>query len=148
MTTIYEAIKKDHDLHRDLLDRIDKTHGDSEERRELFEKFRRELTAHANAEEQTFYAALIEDPDVQEQARHSIAEHKEADDVLQELEEMGFDNPGWLTRFRTLKEEVEHHMDEEEQDVFDEAKDVIDRDEATKMAGKFLRREDEERAEV
>jgi len=145
MSTIYEEIKKDHDLHRDLLDRLDKTSGDSPERRELFEKLRVEMTAHANAEEQTFYASLIEDPETQEQARHSIAEHKETDDLLEELDEMAFDNPGWLAKFRKLKEELEHHMEEEEEEVFPEARDVIESDNAEQLAGLFRDREAEER---
>ena len=48
------------------------TSGDSEERRLLWDKFKPDAAAHANAEEETLYAALIENPDTQEQSRHSI----------------------------------------------------------------------------
>tara|TARA_R110002110_G_scaffold242182_1_gene458499 strand:- start:1837 stop:2280 length:444 start_codon:yes stop_codon:yes gene_type:complete len=146
--TIYDAIKKDHARHRELLSRIDDTSGDTAERRELFEEFRRELTAHANAEEQTLYAVLLENPDSQEQARHGIAEHKRGDDVLADLADLDFDNPGWLARFRKLRHEVEHHMDEEEEDVFASARQVLDDARAEEMAARFGLREAIERREA
>lgn len=148
MQTIYDAIKDDHEKHRRILSDLDGTSGDSETRRELFERLRRELTAHANAEEQTFYAALIEDPDSQEQARHSIAEHKDADDLLEELDELAFDNPGWLQKFRKLKDSVEHHMDEEEDDVFALARGVIGEPQSHELASKFCAREKSEREDA
>lgn len=146
--TIYDAIRKDHARHRELLSRIDDTSGDTAERRELFEEFRRELTAHANAEEQTLYAVLLENPDSQEQARHGIAEHKRGDDVLADLADLDFDNPGWLARFRKLRHEVEHHMDEEEEDVFASARQVLDDTRAEELAARFGLREAIERREA
>ena len=52
-------------------------------------------------------------PEGQEKGRHSVSEHKEAVDLLGELDDTTFSSPGWLPRFRKLKEELEHHMDEE-----------------------------------
>jgi len=146
--TIYDVIKQDHERHRDLLARIDETSGDTAVRRRLFEEFRRELTAHANAEEQTLYAVLLENPKSQEQARHGIAEHKRGDDVLADLDDLDFDNPGWLARFRKLRHEVEHHMEEEEEDVFASARDVLDDARAIELARKFEHREQVERKEA
>lgn len=148
MKTIYDAIKEDHEKHRRILAELDGTSGDSEKRRELFARLRRELTAHANAEEQTFYAALIEDPDSQEQARHSIAEHKDADNLLEELDELEFDNPGWLQKYRKLKDSVEHYMEEEEEDVFGVARDVIGEPQSQQLASKFANREESEREDA
>ena len=145
MQTIYDAIKEDHKKHRTTLTELDGTSGDSEERSKLFERLQRELTAHANAEEQTFYAALLEDPEAQEQVRHSMAEHKEADDLLDELDELELDNPGWLQKFRKLKDAVEHHMDEEERDVFAIARDVIGEPQSQQLASKFANRKESER---
>jgi hypothetical protein len=137
MPNIYETIKKDHENHRRVLAKLDETQGDSAERRELFNTLKLEVEAHANAEEQTFYASLIAEPDGQEKARHSISEHKEAADLIEELEEMEFSSTGWLTKFRSLKEALEHHMDEEEEEVFARAKKVIPAAEARKLAGEF-----------
>lgn len=112
------ATKADHDRHRELLDRIDRTQGDSDERRYLFEAFRVEVTAHAASEEMSLYATMLANPDLRDEAQHSVAEHKEIEDFLTELYEMDFASTGWLTRFRTMKERYLHHIDEEEEEMF------------------------------
>ena len=117
-TKIFARLKADHDRHRELLDRIDATHGDSDERRYLFEAFRVEVTAHAASEEMSLYATMLADPDLRDEAQHSVAEHKEIEDFLTELYEMDFASSGWLTRFRTMKDRYLHHIDEEEEDMF------------------------------
>ena len=60
MTTIFEALRHDHDEQRRLLERVAATEGDSEERRELFEQLRVELEAHAAIEERVFYSVRAE----------------------------------------------------------------------------------------
>lgn len=142
---IYERLTQDHDEHRKLAKNIMATSGDSKERRQLWNKFKPEAVAHANAEEQTLYAALIEDPDTQEQARHSVSEHKEADDLIEELSAMDMSSAGWIQKFEKLKKELEHHMDEEERDVFIDAKEVIDSTTARNLCGEF---EERKRAEL
>lgn len=91
----------------------------------LFDKLKKDLIAHANAEEQTLYAELIADSDTQEQARHSVHEHEGIDELLETLEETDMSSPAWMQTFKKLRHEVEHHMAEEEEDVFEAAKDVI-----------------------
>lgn len=144
MTTIYDRLKQDHDKHRAILDKLARTHGDSDERRVLFDEIKAEVDAHAAAEEQTFYASLIERQDGTEKARHSIAEHKEAADILEELAEMEFDSTGWLTRFKTFKDELEHHMQEEEDEVFPKARKLISDSDAKALAARFAQRKDAE----
>ena len=134
---IYERLIKDHDKQRDIMNKLGKTTGDSLERRTLFEALKLEAESHANAEEQVFYAALIEDPETQEQTRHSIAEHKETSDLVQELEEKDMSSSGWIQTFEKLKHDLEHHIDEEEKDVFKVAKDIISDEDALKMAKEF-----------
>lgn len=140
MPTIYDAIKQDHDSHRQVLDKLDATSGDSPERKSLYATMKQELEAHTAAEEETFYATLLAKPAGQEQARHSVNEHKEAVDLLGELDETEFSSPGWLTRFRKLKDELEHHMDEEENEVFPKARKLINEATAENLGGEFLRR--------
>lgn len=118
MAKIFDLLKEDHDKHRELIKKIVKTEGDSAERRELFTEFREEVTAHANAEEQSLYAEMLSRPELQDDGRHSVAEHKELDDLLAELSEMDMSSSGWLQKFKTLRHDYEHHIDEEEQEMF------------------------------
>lgn len=137
---IYQRLTKDHDKQRELASRIMKTSGDSDDRRHLWAQFKPEAVAHADAEEQTFYAELMSKPDGQEQSRHSVSEHKEAADLIEELSELEMNSGGWIMKFEKLKEELEHHMDEEETEVFKLAKTLIPELTAKKLAQDFDRR--------
>ncbi|MCK7595455.1 hemerythrin domain-containing protein [Pseudomarimonas salicorniae] len=116
--TIFEALREDHDRQRRLIEQLAQTEGDSEERRSLFDALKSELAHHAAAEERHFYVPLIDSDLTQEKARHSIAEHHEIDELVDELESMDMANGGWLKRARHLFERVEHHLEEEEHEVF------------------------------
>lgn len=144
MTTIYEDLKRDHDKHRKMLADLDDTQGDSDARATLFHQLKQEVEAHAAAEEQTFYATLIAAPDGQPKARHSVHEHKTAADLLGELDDLDFGSGGWLKKFRKLKDELEHHMEEEEQEVFVRARKLIADGTAEKLAGEFQARKSAE----
>lgn len=140
MPTIYEALKSDHDEHRSLLENLAETQGDSKERRKLWRKLYYEVSAHAAAEELAFYSLLISDTEGQSEARHSIAEHEELDDIIQELNDMDMSSPGWLIRLKTLKERYEHHIDEEEEDIFPVARKIIGDDTGGRIAADFKAR--------
>lgn len=144
MPSIYDAIKEDHDRHRALLDRIAQTEGASDERREAWEAFYNDVKGHSAAEEETFYSKLLQQTWGQDAARHSVHEHAEMDEILEELREMDMASPGWITRFKTLKHDYEHHMDEEEDDVFGRAKEVIASEHNEEYGANFLKRKKKE----
>lgn len=144
-TTIFEALRADHDTHRDLLSRLDKTQGASTERRQLFLTLRRELESHAAAEERCFYAHLMQAPAAMDVSRHGVAEHHEIDELIAEVMGRDDDDPHWLTSFRKLREKVEHHMKDEEHGIFQLAGRVLPEDEKTKLAASF---ETEKRREL
>lgn len=131
---IYEAIKKDHEIQRDLCDKIVKTSGNSEERKELWNKLKRELEVHAVAEERFFYSPLIKTDEMQEDARHGMAEHHEMDELIHELEETDMSSPHWLATVEKLVEQVEHHLEDEEEEFFKKAKEVYSEKEAETLA--------------
>jgi len=120
-----------------LMRRIVETEGESDERKQLFDKLLQDVESHAAAEEQTLYAELIESSEAQPQTRHSVTEHKQVSDLLTELQDIDMSSPQWLLTFKQLQENLEHHMSEEEQDVFNLSKDVIDDGRADKLAEKF-----------
>ncbi len=146
--TIYELICKDHAHHRELLNRLAHTTGDSEDRREAWDAFYYDVKAHAAAEEETFYSKLMADSSGQDDARHSVSEHKEMDDFIEELQGMDFSSSAWLTRFKTLKHDYEHHMDEEEKDIFETAQKVFNEQQASSIGQEFSERKKAERALV
>lgn len=134
---IYQRLTEDHDKQRELAKKLMETSGDSADRRDLFQRFKNELDSHALAEEQTFYSELMEHPDGTEKARHSVAEHKDADDLLQELSELDMSSGGWIHKFEKLKHTVIHHVDEEEEEVFPLARTLFDSQRAQDLAHDF-----------
>lgn len=137
MTTIFEALRADHEVQRDLSDRLIDTTGDSDERAELFARLRTELQAHAVAEERYFYVPLMQDDLTQEKSRHSIAEHHEMDELVEQLEGYERGAAQWLVTATELHHKVHHHLDEEEQEVFQLAGKALSETAKTELAGEY-----------
>lgn len=144
MSDIYSEIKADHDRHRALLATIAETSGDSIARQAAWKEFYEDVKAHSAAEEETFYSKLMEKVWGQDQARHSVHEHQQIDDIMEELNDMDMDSSGWLNRLKTLQHDYEHHMDEEENEVFSRAREVIAEDEIQGYGEKFRARKKKE----
>ncbi len=134
---IFEALREDHGVQRTLSDLLVKTHGDSEGRDELFDKLKRQLQAHAKAEERYFYIMLMEDDLTQEKARHSVAEHHEIDELIETLEKTEFSSPAWVGHAEKLRKRLNHHLDEEEHEVFQMAGKVLTEQQKTSLSGEY-----------
>lgn len=145
---IFEDLKADHDRHRKMLAALAETSGDSADRRKQFEAFRVEVTAHAAAEEMSLYATMLGKPDLRDEAQHSVSEHKEIEDFLGELYDMDMSSPGWLAKFKEMRHRYEHHIDEEEEEMFPAAADGLPDSEVKKLAGIFESRKPEEKAKA
>lgn len=122
---IFEALRKDHDIQRQLLDVIVNTSGDTEKRKEAFKLLKHELKIHEDGEERHFYSPLIDVDMTQDHARHGIAEHHEIDEIIETLEETEMDSSAWLKYAKNLKEKVEHHLEDEEHTFFQLAGKVL-----------------------
>ncbi|WP_422075248.1 hemerythrin domain-containing protein [Tranquillimonas rosea] len=145
MPSIYDAIKQDHEEHRALLRTIGDTEGASDKRKKAWDTFYHEVKSHAAAEEETFYSKLISQTWGQDAARHSVHEHQELDDLMEELNGMDMSSPGWIQKFRTLEHDYLHHIDEEEDEVFARAREEISENEVEGYGDRFLERKAEER---
>lgn len=127
---IFGRLIMDHELHRDLLDALGDTHGESDQRAELFERFTKEAKSHAAAEEQALYSTMMRKPETTEETRHSVAEHKRIEEMLNDLAATPMSSGAWMTKFKALRECYLHHIDEEEAENFpDYEKYLTDEDE-------------------
>lgn len=144
MVSIYDAIRDDHNRHRELLEKIADTEGASTARKEAWQAFYREVKSHSAAEEEEFYATLMNETWGQDAARHSVHEHAQIDEIMEELNEMDMSSSGWLTRFKTLKHDYEHHIDEEEDEVFARARKVVGEEQNDAFGARFTERKQKE----
>ena len=134
---IYTRLKQDHEKQRDLCETLKNTHSGSQNRADLWQTLKVELEAHASAEEQVFYSALMKKPDGTEEARHSVHEHQEMTKLITELDAMDQSSDIWEKKFKTLAHDVVHHLDEEEKDIFPAAKKLIKTETAKSMVAEF-----------
>ncbi|ALE16243.1 hypothetical protein AMC99_00941 [Altererythrobacter epoxidivorans] len=145
-TEIFERLKQDHDRHRELLDKLLETSGETEERKELFTELTKELKAHAAAEEQALYSTMLRKPPTTDETRHSVAEHHEIDEALNDLAATDMSEGGWLTKFKTFAHDYRHHIDEEEEEHFPDFENYLTDEDTRHMEQVFERRKKEEKA--
>ena len=128
MTTadIYADLKRDHDKQREMLKELAELKGDGAKRKKLFEAFRIEVQSHAAAEEESLYATMLGEPELRDDARHSVSEHKEIDDLLGEMMDLDFASDEWESKFFHMRHRYEHHIDEEEEEMFPAAEKELD----------------------
>ncbi|WP_299876987.1 hemerythrin domain-containing protein [uncultured Cocleimonas sp.] len=134
---IFEALRKDHDVQRDIAEELIQTHGDTASRDEMFSKLKIELKAHAAAEERHFYIPLMEHDLTQEKSRHSVAEHHEIDEMIEKLEETDYSSSAWLVEAKKLQHKIHHHLDEEEHEVFQMGGKVLTDKEKADLASDY-----------
>lgn len=142
---IFDELKADHDRHRKLLDQLLETHGDSAERKRLFTELTKELKGHAAAEEQALYSTMLRKPETTDETRHSVAEHHEIDEALNDLAATDMSEGGWLQKFKSFDHQYRHHIDEEEDDHFPDFKKYLDEADVKHMAQVFERRKRQEK---
>jgi DUF438 domain-containing protein len=135
---IFEAITSDHDKVKHLFEQMEHTSERATSRREkLLHSLSSALLPHMYAEEQFFYQVLLDETSEQEHVYEALEEHRAAKMVLSDLTEAAVDDPRWPARLKVLKELVEHHVQEEEGQIFDIARTVIDEERAASAAKRF-----------
>ena len=124
---LFELLQEDHDRIKGLLDDLSDTSGRGKKSREQsFRRLRDQLIPHMRAEEQVLYPALERNAESREIALEALEEHHVADLVLSELSTLTLTDEHWAAKLKVLEELLEHHIEEEESEVFDAAEDIFD----------------------
>jgi len=135
-------LKKDHDEVKDLLSGlVDGAQGRS--RTKLLETLKKNLTAHSRAEEQVVYDALIRmraKQDVHVSGEEGYVEHGAVDDLLARISRLEAGTDLWLAHAKVIREMLEHHISEEQNEIFAELGDLFSSEELVAMGEQFLRR--------
>ncbi|AWK87256.1 hemerythrin domain-containing protein [Azospirillum thermophilum] len=138
-TDIFARIKADHDTIRALLEKTETANGSG---RAVYEDLQRELWAHSKVEEGVFYAALAKAKEAREETVEGLNEHHLINTLLDELNAMKTGDTGWSAKLQVLGELVRHHLDEEEEELFEEARDYLDDDRAGELGSLYAERKD------
>jgi hypothetical protein len=130
---IFEMLKKDHREAKDLFESLMESEENSEDRDELFQELRQALELHSTIEEKYLYPALQEVDETRDMALESIEEHRIVKQLLEELEDLDPEDEQWDAKLKVLMENVEHHVEEEEKELFKKAQKVLSKDEIKEM---------------
>ena len=125
------------DDHRDVKRLLDELETTTERgvktRHELFERIKELLTVHETIEEEIFYPALREHPKTKEIALEGYEEHDVVDLIMGELATLPTDDQTWGPKAKVMTENLRHHIEEEEGDMFVKTRQVFDADELAEL---------------
>lgn len=128
---IYEKILDDHHNIRDTIEELMETDNSQiEKRMRMLKELERLLVSHTNSEEQTLYQALSEtnDKEARAQVRKSRKEHDQANEKLETLKNTSMDSDLFLKNLEDFKDVIEAHFDEEEDEIFDFARELLSKE--------------------
>lgn len=132
---VYEKLAQDHQKTRETIAELKQAgEGSAKARDVLFQRLRADLEAHVAFEEEVFYPAVAEDDDSKDEVEEAIAEHDEATALLEELAALDKGSEEFALRLDELEQALDHHISEEEGEVFQAARESISAERAVEMA--------------
>ena len=133
-----QLLKNDHDKVKKLLEQGESTTERAEKTRtELFAKLKGELEVHERIEEEIFYPALKSHPRARELVLEAYEEHHVVDTILGEIQATPVTDETWGAKFKVAKENIEHHIEEEEGEMFRQARQVFERGELEELGARM-----------
>lgn len=143
----FTLLKKDHETVAGLLNKIEETTERAiKTREELFARVKTELEIHARIEETIFYPALEEAEPTREIVLEGFEEHKLVKQLLSELDSLAKDDEQWTAKFKVLKENVEHHVEEEEDEMFKKARKVLSEEDIETLGSRLEKAKQDQKA--
>ena len=133
-----ELLEAEHRRFEELLAKGEKTTERARTtRRELLKTLSDALNAHELMEEKVLYPALQSHPQARDIVLEGYEEHHVADLIVKELKEVATDDEAWGAKFKVLKENIEHHIEEEEGEMFRSARGIFSREELLELADRM-----------
>lgn len=133
-------LEHDHRRLEDLLKQGEQTtEAAVKGRRELLQTITAELGVHELIEEKLLYPALKKYPEARDIVLEGLEEHHVADLILEELHQASASEEQWGAKFKVFKENIEHHIEEEEGEMFRTARGVMSRDELQALGAQMAK---------
>jgi len=119
----FELLKADHKKVNELFDQLEAAAGKA--KLNVFNQIKTELELHTHIEETIFYPALEKPEETHDLTLEAYEEHKMVKTLLAKLSGARTADDEWQAQAKVLRENVEHHVDEEENELFDKADDAL-----------------------
>ena len=142
----FELLKSDHEKVAGIMEKIDGTTERAlKTREELFTQLKTELDIHAKIEETIFYPVLEKAEESRDITLEAFEEHRLVKQLLSELASEAKDDERWTAKFTVLKENVEHHVEEEEGELFKKARKVLSKEEIEELGTRMEKAKGEQK---
>ena len=122
-----ELLKKDHKEASGLMDQIETADKGDRSAKELFNQLKQALTLHTQIEEQIFYPELKKFDETKDMIPEAFDEHQEVKDILAEMSTLSPTDDEFMDKLMELRDGVDHHVEEEETEMFPKAEKVLGR---------------------
>lgn len=135
---ILDILREDHQKVLDLLDKIEESgEGLAKSRQQDFTKLKKELLQHMHGEETVFYPWLLDNGDDRESVLEAMEEHEAVKMTIPGIEQTAIDDEHWKPKVKVMGEMVRHHIDEEEDQIFEQAEELMDDEISSNLARDF-----------
>ncbi len=136
-----KLLKQDHETVKKILKELDETtERGVKTRTTLFAKLKRELTIHEILEEEIVYPAFEEQAKLKDIVLEGYQEHHVVDLILGEISGLSADDEKWGAKMSVAKENVEHHIEEEEGEMFKKARQLFEQAELEQLGQRLKAR--------
>jgi iron-sulfur cluster repair protein YtfE (RIC family) len=136
---ILHLIDADHQKVAELFQQLHHARGNAQNRRRLFAELKEELALHTQAEEQVFYPALQESDEARDMVHNAQEEHRLVAEVLEDMALDVDSGAEWDEKLSELQENVEGHVEEEENELFEIAHQLFSTKQASQLAADWRR---------
>lgn len=127
----FNLLKADHRKVEDLFEQLESARGQAKLR--VFEQIKTELDLHTHIEEKVFYPALEKPRATHDLTLEAYEEHDVVKKLLRELSRAKSADDEWEAKAKVLQENVEHHVEEEENELFKKAKSALSKEEIEEL---------------
>ena len=131
----FELLKTDHRKVEQLFSQLESASG--KRKLEVFKQIKTELELHTQIEEKILYPALEEPEETHDLALEAYEEHAVVKDLLKQLGRARTANDEWEAQAKVLQENVEHHVEEEENELFVKAQAAIGEEELAELGDRM-----------
>ena len=132
----FQLLKEDHRKVEQLFSQLERASGKA--KLDVFKQIKTELELHTHVEEMVFYPALAEPEQTHDLTLEAYEEHAVVKKLLKELSRAKTANDEWEAQAKVLQENVEHHVEEEENELFKKADKALSAEELEELSERMI----------
>ena len=133
----FDVLKAEHRAVEKIFDQIVATKEDEKlKRTKLLLALEHALGKHALQEEDVVYPHLRM-AGIEAEAKELASEHADIKTYLAELEALPKDDPHWIQRIKEFRKLIDHHVKEEETDIFPRFREQLSPEDSAKLTARM-----------